>query len=174
MHDLSKNFLKELETIDRDLRALYDDREDSIFISALRQGLKVHELTVKRQFAENYDELEHRTLSKLRASDVWNKYGTGKAYDDFLAEEEEKFRDRNKKKAKSEHLAKVKEDRELWRAAIWNAQHGRFTRETAIPYQTASFSFAGAVEKQNGFTVTDKRVRITEPINDLKGQKENV
>lgn len=173
MADLSKKFIERLKEVDPALGAVYDSYTDSIFIHALRDGQKVHELTIKRKFAENYEELENRTLVKLKECDVWQKFGTGKAYDDYLWAEEERIRNENKKKVRSERLQWFKDNREMVRAAIWNAQNGRMTKDTALPYNTASVSMAGAgVRNKPEFTIVDKRIRITEPVTELKAQGE--
>jgi hypothetical protein len=158
MHQLSDSFERKLKNVDSNLRAIYDSVEDSIFVYALRQGLKVHELTSKRQYAENYEELENRTIQKLAACDVWKKFGDGKAYDDFLHEEEAKERAVKKKEVRDKRLAWFKENREMVKAAVWNAQHGRTDASTALPFQTAQFSMSDVKpESKNGFTVIDKR-----------------
>jgi hypothetical protein len=163
MHDLSSRFLERLQEVDPCLGAVYDSLTDSIFVNATRQGLKVHELTVKRKFAENYEELENRIINKLKECDVWQKFGTGKAYDDYLHAEEERIRREKKKKTRDERLAWFKDNRELVRAAVWNAQHGRTDAKTALPYQTASFSMsAEKPTEKSGFTVIDKRGRVME------------
>ena len=175
MHYLSKNFLEKLSSVDPNLGAVYDSQDDAIYIHASRQGQKVHEMTVKRQFAENYEELENRTIQKLHEGDVWKKFGTGKAYDDYLDAEEKRIRDEKKKKIRHERMEWFKENRDVVRAALWNAQHGRTNAQTALPYQTASFSMsAERKENDKAFTIIDKRVRITEPIKEtgLKGQGE--
>jgi hypothetical protein len=171
MHDLSKNFLEKLKSVDTCLGAIYDPMDDAIYVNASRQGSKVHELTVKRQFAENYEELENRTILKLQACDVWKRFGTGKAYDDFLDEEEIRLRAVKKKEERDKRIAWFKENREMVKAAIWNAQHGRTNSKTALPYQTGAFSMTATKKENDGkFAIIDKRVRTTEPITGLKDQ----
>ena len=152
MIDLSDSFLERLKAYDEHLRAHYDPREDAIFVWSERPGKpKVHELTVRRQFAENYRELEGRTLAKLPICDVWRRFGNGKAYDNYLAEEEEKFRREGRERFRKERMAMWKDKRPYVEAAVWNAQHGRFTKATAQPYKTPSVSLfiPGKDEKEN-------------------------
>lgn len=172
MAELSKNFLEKLKAVDPDLGAVYDPVEDSVFIHALRNGVKIHELSIKRKYAENYEELENRTIVRLQECDIWKRFGTGKAYDDYLWAEEEKLRAKRKKEVRDKRVAWFKDNREIVRAAVWNAQHGRMTSKTALPFHTASVSMYAEKKKNDGFTVIDKRIRTTEPITELKAQGE--
>lgn len=173
MHYLSKNFLEKLKEVDPCLGAIYDSQDDAIYVNATRQGQQIHELTVKRQFAENYEELENRTVKKLQECDVWKKFGTGNAYEDYLWAEEERLRKIKKAEVKAKRLSWFKDNRELVKAAVWNAQHGRMDKSTALPYHTASVSMMAEKTDNTGFKISDKRVRIMEHTNGLKDQGES-
>lgn len=149
MAELSRFFLEELKAYEPYLNATLDHPSDSIHIWAERPSRpKVHELSVKREFGELYPELERRTLKKLRDCDIWKKFGTGKAYDDYLAKEEEEYRIKAKSDFKKRRETINKEYRDHWRAAIWNAQNGRVKAEEVIPYAIPKISLHVS-EKKN-------------------------
>ncbi len=165
MHELSASFKKKLTAYDSALFGHYDGREDAIFVYAQRQSQKVHEMTVYREYAENYEELENRTIKKLSEGDVWKRFNKssnpGKAYDDWLHNEEEAYRAKKRAEFKTRRIALLKSERDLFAAAIWNASHGRFTKETAIPYKTPFISAHVSKKEKNdaqrGYEVNDRR-----------------
>lgn len=165
MHTLSASFIEKLTAYDPALGAVYDGEEDAIFIHARRQGQKVHELTVRREYAENYEELEGRTIKKLAECDVWKRFGSapnpGKAYDDWLDAEETRYREAKKKEIRERRIQIFKENRDIFAAAAWNAAHGRFTAREAHPYKTPFISMHVSTSKSNGaqrgYTINDKR-----------------
>ena len=133
MPDLSRSFLKRLKAYEPYLEAELQD--DEIVVYSKRPGKpQVLELTVKRQYAENYEELELRTLSKLAECDVWRRFGSGKAYDDYLAYSEASHSNALRESFKKERFSRHKEDRSLWKSAIENAREGRITKEQVEKY----------------------------------------
>jgi hypothetical protein len=140
MPELSRAFLEGLRDYDDSLEAIYESERDSIVIWSNRKGMKVHELTLRRQFGELYPELERRTLKILPQKDVWKRFGSGKAYDDHLAKEEEEARARAKSAFMSERQSMMKDERLLWEAALWNASHGRFKKGQVLPYNPSRTS----------------------------------
>ena len=135
MPELSKDFIRDIKDYDQNLDAWYDSNQDGIHIFAIRQGKKILELTVLRQEGELYPELERRAVIYMKERDVWKRFGSGKAYDDYLAAEEERVRLQRKQEAKSKRIQLIKEHRWEWMAALWNAAHGRFDRKSALPFK---------------------------------------
>lgn len=166
MREVSASFLKRLKEYDSCLGAHFDDVTDSVYIWAVRQGQKIHELTVKREFGENYGELEDRIIHVvLPEKDVWRRFGqdgnlnkAGLKFDDYLHEKEMTRRAQLKKENRSRRLTAMKEHRWEWMAAIKNAQSGRFTKDKVVPFEIPQVSMYQAPEKsKKPFTVTDKR-----------------
>lgn len=127
MPELSRSFLKRLTDYEPYLEARLEGDELLVF-SKRPDKPQILELVVKREYAENYEELEHRTINKLAECDVWRRFGSGKAYDDYLAESEAEHRGKLKASFRKERLSRLKEDRPLWVSAIENAREGRFTK----------------------------------------------
>lgn len=154
---LSDFFYEQLKLIDPACDAFFDYRDDAIHVWARRRGMKVHELTVRREAQECRRPLEMRTLKKLRECDVWKNHGSGEKYDDYLHNSEMEARTQKKLDNKRERIAMLKDERKLFKVAIENAQEGRFTKDTAVPRDTGSVSLANTnadkiftKEKKNG------------------------
>lgn len=134
---LSPSFYEQLHVIDPCCDAVYDSHEDAIVVWSNRKaGITQHELTVKRECGENYGPLERRTLQKLKECDVWKRFKSADEFDDYLEEQAKTALATANESARKERLAKLKDERDFVEAAIWNAQHGRFTKETVLPYET--------------------------------------
>jgi hypothetical protein len=136
----SEDFLKNLTAYDGTLEAVRDEIQDCIHIFTHRKGVKTHELSVKRGRLEMWPELERRIMKVLPEKDVWKRFKNADAYDDHLHEKEQAYLREKREKAKRERWNKFKDEINLWKHAIWNAQHGRFTKETALPYQSHSIT----------------------------------
>lgn len=136
-HRLNPEFYDELHVIDPACDAVYDDHEDAVIVWAKRAGgVLQHELTLHREPGENYGPLGRRTLKKLKECDVWKRFKNADEFDRYLEEKAKNARDVAAKDAKRERLAKIKDEMDFVEAAVWNAQHGRYTKETAQPYET--------------------------------------
>lgn len=159
--ELSRNFRAKLKAYDPACEAIHDEMQDALIIWSRRQGLQVHELTVKREFGENYEELENRTLKKLEACDVWKRFkdspNPGKAYDDWLHAEEERLRLERKKEGKARRLAYFKENRWMIEAALENARQGRFRAHEIVPYKIPQISRHVEPAKNTGVVIRDRR-----------------
>lgn len=144
--NLSDSFYKRLRGIDPYLKAVYDPSQDAIVLWSERPySPKVYEGTFERTKAGSgliidlsIQDLEDWVIKMLPGMDIWNRYGSGKAFDDALADQENSHRDKMRESIKREREAIHKEDRLLWKAAIDNAAHGRFTKETIVPYEIPS------------------------------------
>lgn len=126
--ELSKHFLDELKLIDQKLDAVFDENQDSIHVSAMRtQGLKVLENTFTRKSGELYPELERRVLKELRNQDVWKIHGSGKAYDNYLADKEEEEQKRRQREVDDLDRQWTLENKRYINEAIENAKRGIFS-----------------------------------------------
>lgn len=130
--ELSEWFLTGLTDYDSSLSAVFDDREDEIHLFYRKSGLRSLAYSVKRQNGELYPELQRRILKELPLKDILKRHGSGKAYDDFLEEEDRKRRATAQKKLDDDRMARIKEDKWLIRSAIENAKAGRFTEKEAV------------------------------------------
>jgi len=109
-YEIDSSFLQSLKEYDRHLEAYRDNRRQAIVGWATRQGKKVHEFTLERKEGETWTELERRIISKLPEGDIWKRFGSGKAYDDYLAEEAEKATQAKLKESKHHRRVKVKQE----------------------------------------------------------------
>lgn len=141
---LSKGFIRTLRLIDADLRACFDPAQDAIIIWAERLGKpKTLEFTSRRTFKEpNPDvtgpdglpvmrevtlplcDLESWTLKHLKKIDVWKRFGSGKAFDDWLYEQEQDFREKRKLKFLQDRREYLKEHRREFADALENLKRG--------------------------------------------------
>lgn len=144
---LTKEFMSWLTEYDCHLSAWFDGRQDAVHIMSVRQGMKTLEFTAKRQPGELYPELLRRIQKELPKKDVWKRFGTGERYEEYLHQQEVEHARKAREKAQEERKKRFKEDRALWKAALWNAQHGRFTKETALPYENPRTGWTPSVEK---------------------------
>jgi len=133
--ELGEWFLTGLKEYDESLSAVYDDIQDEIHLYYSKSGAKSLAYSVNRLHAETYPELQRRILRELPLKDVWRRYGSGKAYDDFLYDEEKRMRESEQKRVDSERLSRMKEDRHLIHSAVENAKAGRFSEKEAIPVE---------------------------------------
>lgn len=124
--ELGEWFLAGLRAYDDGLSAVYDDHEDTIHIIYSKSGKKSLAYSVKREFGEFYNEMQRKILKELPARDVARRFGSGEAYDDYLYEQEQKHRATAQKKIDDDRLAKMKEYKWQWRAALENARRGIF------------------------------------------------
>jgi len=122
--ELSEWFLAGLKEYDESLSAHFDDIEDTIHLYYHKSGKKSLAYSVKRQFGELYPELQRRILKELPLHDVWKRFGDGKAYDDWLYEEEKKHREAAQRKLDNDRMEKMKENKWAFKAAIENARRG--------------------------------------------------
>lgn len=144
IYRLHATFYEKLKAVDPYLDARFDTDQMAVLVFSKRPGKPmVHEFTQPHHFITNgleislaIPDLEDYTIRRLRESDVWARFGSGKAFDDYLAETEEKERLAKKKEFRQRRLQMMKEDRPLWKAALWNAQNGRLTKKEALPYNT--------------------------------------
>ncbi|MCG3176997.1 MAG: hypothetical protein MOGMAGMI_01961 [Candidatus Omnitrophica bacterium] len=141
---VSSGFVRALRAIDADLRACFDDSQDAIIIWAERSGRpKTLEFTSRRCFTEanpdildkdgnpiqkqvelsRYD-LECFTLKRLKEIDVWKLHGNGLKFDDWLAEQETNFKEKQKKKFQHERREYIKEHRREFADALENLKRG--------------------------------------------------
>lgn len=110
-YEAGGDFLSGLQSYDPCLFAYRDYREGGkIVVFSKRQGAKVYEFSAKRQYAENWGELERRILSNLGKIDIWKRHGSGEKFDDALADEAEDAKKKKLADAKSERIDRVKED----------------------------------------------------------------
>jgi hypothetical protein len=123
--ELSKSFLDRLKAHDQTLNAWFDGREDSINVWSERSGIKDLILSEKRQYAENYHELEQRILSKLRDMDVWKRFDNPRQYDDYLDQQEKEYREKKKKEFEEKRMRLFKDNKKRIRHAMENAKSGR-------------------------------------------------
>lgn len=165
---LSEKFKRNLLRIDPDLAATFDEEQDAIIVWSKRVGRPMtHEFTSRRTFKENHPagllhsdgsviqitkslnlpDLEDWTILRLHQIDVWQNHGSGKSFDDWLCEEEDKQREKMRKQYESERKAYLDEHRDEFEAAIWNAQHGRFNDESAQPYEITRRQSTGVNDK---------------------------
>lgn len=130
--ELGEWFLSGLKEYDESLSAVYDDIQDEIHLYYSKSGQKSLAYSVAREECETYPELQRRIIRELPLKDIWRRFGSGKAYDDFLEDDEKKRREVAQKQIDSERLAKMKEDKWLIRSAIKNAQSGRFSEKDVL------------------------------------------
>lgn len=109
-YGISSSFLQSLKEYDRSLETYRDNRRQAIIVWASRHGKRVHEFTIKRKEGETWAELERRIISKLPDGDIWKRFGSGKAYDDYLAEEAEKAIQAKLKESEHHRQEKVKQE----------------------------------------------------------------
>lgn len=141
---VSSGFVRALRGIDQYLRACFDPSQDAIIIWAERTGKpKTHEFTSRRSFIEvnpdvldpdgqlakkrvslNMPDLEAFTIKRLREVDVWKTHGTGKAFDDWLADQESTYRDKERKRFKHERMEYLKDYRKEFAGALENLKRG--------------------------------------------------
>lgn len=127
--ELSKSFFEKLKLIDDKLDAVFDENQDSIHVSAMRSGcLKVLENTFKRQHGEMYPELERRTLKELKEQDVWKKFGSGKAYDNYLQDQQDAEEKRKQREIDDLDRQWTIENKRYINEAIENAKRGIFSQ----------------------------------------------
>ena len=148
MPSLSSDFLEGLKSYDSHLDAKLDPIEDSVFIWSVRQGVKTHEMTVKRKYAESYNELQSRILKMLPECDVWRKFGKdGNKLDDHLNEVAEKAKQKKHKEAKDKRMAWYKDNMGIVENVIENAREGRITKHQALPYKSKSIQSGIEIKK---------------------------
>lgn len=128
-------FLTGLTDYDPSLTAVLDDQEETIHICYQKSGKKSLAYSVKRKYAELYPELQRRILKELPLKDVWKIHGSGKAYDDFLDEEERKHRESKQRDFDNRREDLIKENRWSIASALENARAGRFRQEEARPME---------------------------------------
>lgn len=154
IYKLHAGFYEKLKAIDPYLDARFDMGQMAILVSAKRPGRpQVYEATF-HVHAENQDgvvirhttidDLQDYAIRRLREMDVWARFGSGKAYDDHLAAEEEKDTATKKKEFRAKRLAIMKEQRQLWQSAIEHAKKGLFTKEAVEGHSKGKVS-TGAV-----------------------------
>lgn len=124
--ELGEWFLSGLKEYDESLSAVYDDIQDEIHLYYSKSGQKSLAYSVAREECETYPELQRRIVRELPLKDIWKRYGSGKAYDDFLEEEDRKSREIKQKKIDDDRLARMKEDRPLIKEALKKAASGIF------------------------------------------------
>lgn len=125
--DLGEWFLKGLAEYDSNLSAVFDDQTDEIHLFYVKSGQKSLAYSVAREYGELYPELQRRILKQLPLHDVWKRFGSGQAYDDYLYQEEIKRREEKQKQIDDERFAKMKQERWRFKAAIENAKRGIFS-----------------------------------------------
>jgi len=111
VYETGSEFLKKLKLYDPCLEAYRDNRRQAIVVWATRQGGKrVHEFTLERKEGEMWGEFENRIIFNLPQGDIWKRFGTGKAFDDYLKEQATKAREEKLKDVKHNRLEKVKQE----------------------------------------------------------------
>ena len=146
--ELSEWFLAGLRAYDTSLSAVFDDQEDTIHLYYQKSGQRSLAYSVKREFGELYNELQRKILKELPLHDVWKRFGSGKAYDDWLHEEESLNREAAQKKIDHDRMERMKEDKWKIRAALENAKAGRFTEESALPIEIPTVTVLTDIPKE--------------------------
>ena len=134
--EVSESFKKSLRAYDSTLDAVLDDRQDCIHIFSCRKGNKIHELSIKRGKSEMWNVLERRILKVLPEKDVWKRFKNADEYDDHLHEKEQALCRQKREKAKAERWGRFKDEINLWKHALAQAQKGIF--RGGDPYRTNS------------------------------------
>jgi hypothetical protein len=146
--ELSEWFLAGLRDYDQSLSAVFDDQEDTIHLFYSKSGRKSLAYSVRRENAELYPELQRRILRELPLKDVWRRHGSGKAYDDYLEEEDRKRRESAQRKMDDDRLQRMKDSKWSFQAAIENARAGRFTAKEARPFEIPVISVPADIPKE--------------------------
>lgn len=133
--ELSEWFLEGLKEYDENLSAIFDEIQDKIHLYYHKSGQKSLAYSVKRETGELYPELQRRILKELPLKDIWRRFGSGKAYDDYLEESAKKARESRQKELDDARLQRMKENRWKIKSALENARAGRFRDEEARPME---------------------------------------
>lgn len=142
---VSQDFIRKLRRFDADLRACFDPSQDAILVWSERAGRpKTHEFTSRRCFEAPSDsgvlgpdnkpvlklvelhmgDLEAWTLKRLDEIDTWKRFGSGLAFDDWLAQQEEAFRAGEKRRFDHDRGEYLKEHRHEFAEALENVKRG--------------------------------------------------
>lgn len=146
--ELSEWFLNGLKECDSSLSAVYDNFDDCIHLHYSKSGRKSLAYSVKRSFGELYPELQRRILKELPIHDIWRRFGSGKAYDDYLYEEDKRRRETAQKKIDDERWEKIKAAKWQIRSAVENARSGRLTEREAKKIEIPTMSVPINIPKE--------------------------
>lgn len=132
---LSDWFLAGLKNYDGNLSARYDDYQDEIHLMYFKSGKKSLAYSVKREYAESYPDWQRRILKELPLKDVWKIHGSGKKYDDYLTEQEEKNRAMIQKALDDERMAQLTENKHYLKQVMENMKQGKIHEHECDPYK---------------------------------------